>query len=908
MKFIFDPNQQYQQDAVKSVVDIFKGQPKADIYSYLNDIQSQLNGFDIGAQTKLVDYNIIANAEVNLSDSLLANNVFEIQANNNLAKSAHVTINLPTDNTAEVLFSEKLNINNDFTVEMETGTGKTYVYLRTIFELNAKYGWTKFIIVVPRIAIKEGVIKSYSQMKDHFAEIYNSPKVNFRQWNSKKRGIGKQFAYSPNIEILLLNIDAFARTRAIFNSDSDNGKPLDYIAQTKPIIILDEPQNMESPKRRDAINSLNPLFSLRYSATHKEIKNLVYSLNPVQAYNMGLVKQIEVDSVLLNSGDNKRLLAISHSSKNKPIAKLELDISDKAGLQKRAFSLMAGDELSDYAKREVYKGWIIDNIDTENSFIQFTNGEVLKLGVASDQERHAIIQTQIDQTVRNHFEKQKQLKNADIKVLSLFFIDKVANYVNDGFISQYFEQAFSKYANWPQFKDVIPYSAKQVHDGYFSTDSKGNAKDLKDSAEGATANDKDTISAYDRILKRKEQLISFNEPLCFLFSHTALREGWDNPNVFQICTINESVSTMRKRQEIGRGLRLAVNEHGQRVFDNKINVLTVIANESYDEFASKLQTEIEQDTGIKFDKRNIKPKTTDPIKIKLNKDITNNPDFKELWQKINQKTTYSLSFDEDALIYLASQKFANEHIAMPMAEIIKTKITDINATGIQNMVVNETMGNKYTPNYNFDLLKFVQKQTHLKRKTIKQIIDGANNFNIFIKSPQNYADTLVNVIELAKQDLLVDGIKYKKLDDIWAISLFNNDEVEKYFNDVYEPADLTKTTHNYVRVDSIIEYDYAYQLDNNSQIKFYFKLPKGFSIATPLGQYRPDWAVVFEADARIYFVSETKGVNNINDQNLKPAEKLKILYGQQHFKTIGQGVEFIAPTNAFIDTLSKLQL
>ena len=902
MKFLFDPNQQYQLDAVKSVVNIFAGQTPPTTTADLFTKQTVLPEFDKGVQTELLDLNIVPNKPVELDASVVAKNVFDVQASNKLTKSNFIT--KPVSKNSQ-MFTEELQDSTDFTVEMETGTGKTYVYLRTIFELNARYGWTKFIIVVPRIAIKEGVVKSFAQMKEHFAELYGAPKVNFTQWNSKKRGIGKQFATSSNIDIMVLNIDSFTRSNTIFNSDSDWGKPLAYIAQTNPILVLDEPQNMETDKRRSAIESLNPLFSLRYSATHKEIKNLVYSLNPVQAYNQGLVKQIEVDSVLSDSGDNKRLLAISHGSKNKLIAKIELDSSDKAGIQKRAFNLGVGDELSDYAKRDVYDGLVIDTIDAENSFVQFTNGEILSLGVANAEERLSIMKTQIDQTVRNHFIKQKQLKDQCIKVLSLFFIDRVANYINGGFLAQLFEESYNKYASWPQYKDLIPFNAKQVHGGYFSVDKKGNALDSKDSADGAVANDDATLSAYDKILKQKERLISFDEPLSFLFSHTALREGWDNPNVFQICTLNETVSVMKKRQEIGRGLRLAVDQAGARNFDRKVNVLTVVANESYDEFASKLQQEIEQDTGVVFAKSNIKPSKSEPVKLKVHKDLSKSTDFVELWNRISAKTTYTVEFEEEDLIELASEKLADAHIEKPRVKVLKSAI-EMNDTYVKASQVNEAVGEKVEEKINFDLLKLVQGQTKLKRTAIFSIIKKSGVGAKFISSPHHFADALINAISEAKQQLLVDGISYKRLNDSWAISLFKDEEIERAMRDVYEPQNIEKTALNYVPIDSGIEQAYAQELDNSPDVKFYFKLPRGFKITTPLGNYRPDWAVVFEQDVKIYFVSETKGVDSTNDFALKPAELMKIKYSRKHFEKLGSQVGFIAPTSSYKDTISKI--
>lgn len=906
MKFVFDPNQKFQLDAVKSVVNIFAGQPQqAPNFYYPSSLLQNPIISDDKEQLDLAT--VLANQPLLLNQATLAENVFAVQRKNNLPKSDHITkVNSTSDVASEnSLTHDELTDTNDYTIEMETGTGKTYVYLRTIFELNKAYGWTKFIIVVPRIAIKEGVIKSYKQMKDHFAEIYNAPQVHFYEWNSKKRGIGKQFATSTNIEIMVLNIDGFTRTNTIFNRDSDWGKPLQFIAATNPIIILDEPQNMESDKRRSAIDSLNPLFSLRYSATHKEIKNLVYSLNPVQAYNQGLVKQIEVDSVLSASGNKARLLDIGHKSKNEPYAKLAIDSSEKAGMQGKVVNVFVGDELADLVPNnpKPFAGWVVDTIDTVDNYVQFTNGEVLQLGVANANERMAIMKTQIDQTVRNHLEKQLTLKPLGIKVLSLFFIDRVANYINGGFLAEMFEEAYTKYAQYPRYKEVTKYDVKTVHSGYFSVDKKGIAKDSRDTADGATG--ADDISAYDKILKQKERLISFSEPLGFLFSHTALREGWDNPNVFQICTLNETVSIMKKRQEIGRGLRLAVNQDGARIFDRSVNVLTVIANESYDEFATKLQQEIQEDTGVTFEKTNIrKTPPLETVAVKSRKDLTNNADFMQLWAKISTKTTYTLHFDETDLVERASVIFKDKHIALPRIKVTKTQVI-INNTNITGNAVNEAIGEKeavLAPG--FDVVGTVQRQTYLKRKTINEIIQMSGQAYMFARSPHNFADALIFSIEQAKEQSLIDGITYKKLDEKWAISLFDNEELETAMRNLYKPENDAKTALNFVPIDSGVEYEYAHALDNEPDVRFYFKLPRGFKIPTPLGNYRPDWAVVFEQDKRIYFVSETKGTEDAN--SLKPSELLKITYARKHFTAIGGDVRYIAPTPSLQNTINQM--
>jgi type III restriction enzyme len=520
MKLRFDPNQQFQIDAINSIVGIFEGQPlNYGDFSFTIDNENYLFQ-DGGVGNRLT-----------VSEEQILENVRAVQEKNELS------------------VSDALD-GMHFSVEMETGTGKTYVYLRTIYELNKNYGFKKFVIVVPSIAIR------------------------------------RNFAISNTIQILVINIDSFAKDENIINKPNDKltgKKPVEFIQATSPIVIVDEPQNVETDIRKKAIENLNPLCTLRYSATHINRYNMVYSLDPVKAYDLGIVKQIEVDSIVT--------------------AKIKIDVNAKDGVKRKSVTAKVGDDLYEISSaREIYKnGYIINGIDVADGFIELSNGEIVFVGDTFGGLNDEVIKVQIKKTVEEHFLKERKLKERGIKVLSLFFIDRVANYRAydsdgkplKGKLAKWFEEAYREVARKSAYKGLIPFEVDDVHNGYFAQDKKGKWKDTK----GNTRADDDT---FKLIMKNKERLLDIDEPLRFIFSHSALREGWDNPNVFQICTLNETRSELKKRQEIGRGLRLAVNQEGSRIQDMNINRLTLIANESYEDFAKQLQAEIEEDCGVSF--------------------------------------------------------------------------------------------------------------------------------------------------------------------------------------------------------------------------------------------------------------------------------------------------------------------
>ena len=581
-------NQEFQTDAASSIVDLFKGQEKLQSTFEITNIEST----DLFNQNEFGVSNV-----VKISKEELLNNMHEIQRKNNLP----LTDDIEDENGA---------LHLSFSEEMETGTGKTYVYTKTIFELNKRYGFTKFIIVVPSVAIREGVYKSLEVTKEHFENQYDNVPCRYFIYNSSKLSDVRQFATSSNIEIMIINIDAFKKAENIINQAQDklNGETaMKYIQATNPIVIIDEPQSVDNTdKAKEAIASLNPSCVLRYSATHREKINLMYRLTPVDAYQMGLVKQICVSSNEVANDFNKPYVKLlSVSNENGFRAKIELDVEAKGGsVSRKTVTVKPNDDLFLISgERELYDGYAIAGIDCTPGFecIEFSNTETVMLGKSIGSiDENIIKEAQIKKTIRIHLDKELRYLDHGIKVLSLFFIDEVKKYRTPegekGPYAEMFERCYNELINLPKYqplKSQFPADATAIHNGYFSQDKKGAFKDTK----GDTAADYDT---YNTIMKDKEWLLSYDCPLRFIFSHSALKEGWDNPNVFQICTLIEQKSTFTCRQKIGRGLRLCVNQDGERIEDKNINVLHVVANESFSEFAETLQKEIETETGVKF--------------------------------------------------------------------------------------------------------------------------------------------------------------------------------------------------------------------------------------------------------------------------------------------------------------------
>lgn len=876
MKLHFNSKQQYQLDAISSVTRLFEGQP-------LSKGEFELSGNGTLDLTELGFGN-----RISITETDLLKNLQQVQLENELSYSDKLEKFSYREINGEEQFVETTFPN--FTVEMETGTGKTYVYLRTIYELNKLYGFTKFVIVVPSIAIREGVLKSLQITEEHLQNLYNRVPVNYFVYDSRRLPQLKNFATSNAIQIMIINIDSFAKDTNIINleRDSTQGKrPIEYIQATKPIVILDEPQNMETDIRKKGIANLNPLFVLRYSATHKYRYNLIYKLDPVKAYDLGLVKQIEVDSVYSENDFNDAFIQLENitSAKTKITAKVKIDVNSDSGVKRKSVKVDARNydlyKLS--GNREQYKDLFVIAANFEEKFIELSNGKIIHIGETTGDFKDEIMKVQIQKAVEEHFIKEKQLKEKGIKVLSLFFIDRVANYRSydengnpaKGKFALWFEESFEKLKT--KFSDVINYDKEKVHNGYFAQDNKGNFKDSK------TGESKDDDSTYQLIMRDKERLLNPEEPLRFIFSHSALREGWDNTNVFQICTLNETTSEMKKRQEIGRGLRLCVNENGYRVLDKNINRLTVIANESYEEFANKLQQEIEEDCGVEFTGR-IRDKRK-RVPVKLRKAFEADPRFLELWDKIKHKTKYKVDYSTNELIRAVAKAIKGmPEVTQPLIRTMKTGVNLVRE-GVEGYQIN--FGVHKIEDYRTeipDIAGYIQSRTDLTRSTIIKILCESERINDVLKNPQLFLDMTVKQIKDVLNELMVEGIKYEKIGETqyYSMELFAEKELDGYKDYLYKVKNEDKTLYNYIPFDSEVEKKFAEQCETNERVEFYIKLPNWFVINTPIGTYNPDWALIFKYDKKIYFVAETK--YSLDPKQRYSHENYKIKCGKKHFE------------------------
>lgn len=897
-------HQEYQERAVQSVVQVFDGQPLAK------------SEFALAGQSASVEYaadGSIGNALL-LSEEQLLTNVQAVQKSNGLPEVSTRLVVSTSDNAKEEF--SRLNL----TLEMETGTGKTYTFIRTMYELNKVYGFKKFVVVVPSVAIREGAIKNLEVTRSHFAADYSNVPCVPILYDSGKLTDLRHFAQSDALSVLVINIDSFTKDSNKINQKGEKAfAPIEYIRDVNPIVIVDEPQNFETDIRRKALMDLNPLCTLRYSATHKNPYNLLYTLNPVQAYDLGLVKQIEVDGVEADADHNQAFVELlSMDAKAKGItAKVRIDVNDKTSVKRKDITLKLGDDLFDKSnQRDVYEdGYILNEIRAEDNEIEFSGGRILRLGESQGGLKEDVMRFQIERTVANHFAKLKNLQPLGIKVLSLFFIDKVANYrafdeegkSTLGKFGVWFEEAFAKYANKPQYKGLIPHAVADVHDGYFSGDKKGKGGAAKiiwiDSTEKGSKKDDET---YTLIMRAKEQLLGFAEPLQFIFSHTALREGWDNPNVFQICTLNETKSLMKKRQEIGRGLRLCVNQIGERVHDKKINVLTVIPNENYQAFAKALQTEIEDETGVSFEGRVKNARAKARVKRKV---LSAEDDvfFKAIWEKINYQTRYTVKLETPELIEKCVTLLGDTNqypkVQAPKIRALKAKIK-INEEGVQGIETGmdrsvAKMQQLMVP----DIYAYIQNRVHLSRATIFSILDASNRLNELLINPQAFLDTAIAAIKNSLQELLVRGIEYHHINGKrYEMCLFD-EEMETYLSSLYpmsgdSEVGVSKTllqaqpindeklpigeAFACVLSDSDVESNFAHDCSLDDRVRFFFKLPSKFKIPTPLGNYNPDWAVVFEGDKKVYFVAETKSTTI--EAKRRSEENLKIDCGRAHFE------------------------
>ncbi|MCF8002470.1 MAG: DEAD/DEAH box helicase family protein [Halanaerobiales bacterium] len=864
MKFKFNPNIDYQNQAIDSVIQLFDG----------NRTEESNIAYDRYLEEgKLINVRAVPN-KLNLSDDELLDNLKKVQNENEIEQDI-----------------EKIE-NMDFTIEMETGTGKTYVYFRTILELHKKYGMKKFIIVVPSVAIREGVMKTYEITKEHFQKLYDQVIYDCYEYDSSNLNLLKQFANSSNIKIMVMTIDSFNKDENIinrYNDRTEGQKPIELVKATNPILILDEPQNMESEISKEALASLNPLFKLRYSATHRNYYNLIYRLTPVDAYNKNLVKKIEVLSVVEDDDYSNVYVKVKDFDRSSRGIKAKLEIYKKlkSGIKRGNATVYQGDDLLDKSNGlEEYRGFKVSEIDLRYDHIKFENGITLEKSEVQGLDKKNLMKIQIEKTVEEHFRKQYRLRDKDIKVLSLFFIDKVDNYVKeDGFIKKTFKKAYNRLKDSPNewakpYKDL---ESDKVHSGYFAKKDDGDYYD-----DNSTSYMKQNREAYDLIMKDKEKLLSFEEPTQFIFSHSALREGWDNPNVFNICTLNESYSKIRKRQEIGRGVRIPVDQEGERRFDNE-NILTVVANESYKDYVAKLQTQYKDDFTDEIEEIDIGDRRKrKSVKFKEDKVCFGDwEEFKELWDRISSKTQYKINLNSDKLKESCIEKINQLDIDDIKVRIDRAEVKFKQGTRLDSEIIgsgSEKLDKKFVIK---NFLKKIDQETELTKTTIIAILNGVNNLDLLFKDPYKYVSSIIKIINRTKENLLVNGIKYFQIDDKYEMSLF--EDLEGYEDNLVE---VDKSIYEYVIFDSESEKRFAEKLDKDPRVNLFVKLPNWFKVNTPIGGYNPDWAIVIddvdeygETQRRLYLVRETKHTSG-NLENIRESEKKKIICAREHFNEI----------------------
>ena len=834
--------QQHQEKAINSIVDLFQGQLKTDSF------------YDI------FDGEAVCANELLISQEDILRNLHKVQKLNNIEES---------------LMLETL----DFSIEMETGTGKTFVYIKTILELFAKYGWTKYIIIVPSIAIKEGVLNSLSSMYEYFKNEYKF-NYDYFEYDSSRLGNLKHFIRDDNLQIMIMTIDSFKRVDTVLNMPKEGfiGSPKESLQKTNPILILDEPQNMESDLSKSALNELNPLFTLRYSATHKNYYNLVYSLGAKEALDNGLVKQIDVLALSENQTINDVYInvikiEIDKSSK-KPVATLELIVKNKDEFTTKLLKIKGDDSLKDKTKNPIYSGFIVDEISFKESFIKFENGVKLGINDINGQVKKEIQKEQISEAIKRHMMKFEELKQKDIKVLSLFFVDKVANFLasENGWMEEHFVKEFNRLKiEFESFKNIEP---KDVYAYYFAK----RKTDFIDELKNNDSDRKIQKETYDLIMKDKEKLLSFEDSHSFIFSHSALKEGWDNPNVFFITTLNDTKSQMKKRQIIGRGVRLAVDSNGKRVEDKDINRLTVIANESFDEFARSLQLEYEINGNEKSYQKPNNLANKKLAKRKYSFESEELKEFRKLWEKLKQKTVYEITLNSKQYEDKVTEKI--KYIEVREKKIVKQfGNIESNFDGY----VSESKSLKIDFEEDLpNIVDILEKQIGLSKETIINIFEkvGIEEFTKeFIKNSDEYVKKAIEIFEDTMFDMLSqDGLIYKKVDDYYEFSNIFLDEISGY-----DLEDCKKGLYEAEQYDSDIEKKFIKDSDF-SDFKIFTKLPKKFKIKTPLGTYNPDFAVIKFDDSEGSFIVETKGSDKKRDSRTR--EDWQIEYAKKHFKLI----------------------
>jgi type III restriction enzyme len=1009
--------QQYQTVAVDAVVDVFAGQPYADGVKYRIDPGKE-------AVLTLLEDAGLRNAESALTSPQLLANVHGVQQARGLT---------PSKGLKDPVRVSVAPLNLD--IEMETGTGKTYVYTKTIMELHKRYGWSKYIVVVPSIAIREGVKKSFDITAEHFQQIYGTKPRTF-VYNSSRLHELERFSSDAGVQVMIINIQAFNATgkdaRRIYEvlDDFQSRRPIDVIAANRPILIIDEPQKIEGDAKKpskslEALGLFNALFALRYSATHKIERTKVHRLDAVDAYNQKLVKKIAVRGITVKHlAGSTAYLYVDGLEVGKgadfPKARVELEVQTAQGIKRQVKRLSQGMNLHDISGGiEAYKGLFIRDVDANRDIIELSNGDIIGAGevtedVAEDQKRRI----QIREVIRAHLDKERELFAQGIKALSLFFIDEVAKYRDYGredTLGEYacvFEEEYEAVLadflgqldldeaaeRYRKHVEAIP--VRKTHEGYFSIDKKtGRSIDGSVKKTGETAGQSDDVDAYDLILKDKERLLSFEEPVRFIWSHSALREGWDNPNVFVMGMLKKSDNTTTRRQEIGRGLRLSVDQHGERM-DNPvtvhdINELTVVTDESYTEFVTALQKEIVESLSARPRKASVDyftgkqfktadgstsvlektvaqalynhlirnnyidddglvtqeykdaradgtlaaptadalktvidfvwplvdalyldvPKPTDgrkPKKIPFNEANFKKREFQELWGRINHKAVYQVEFDSAELIancIRVLDKSLNVTVMQYLVEsgkqVVGLEVEQLEAgtgfkvseTKMEHSAVSAGSTVKY------DLLGEIAEKTQLTRRTCAAILTGINpgTFARFKQNPEQFITEAARLINEQKAAVIVEHLTYDPLDNRYDSSIFTENQTAQ---DLSKAGDkLKKSVYEYVVTDSKVERSFVEQLDVSDEVVVYSKLPRGFFIPTPVGDYNPDWAIAFRDDItkikHVYFVAETKG--SLSTLELRGVEGAKIDCARKFFATLneklGHGVKYDVVTD-----------
>ena len=990
-------NQPFQAAAAQAVCDVFEGQPYRAPGAYLMD-----RGHNDQTALRMDEvFTGFSNALITpeLNEAALLENLQRVQRNNALKPD------------------EELKGNFNLTVEMETGVGKTYTYIKTMFELNKRYGWSKFIVVVPSVAIREGVNKSFQITEDHFLEAYGK-KIRYFIYNSKSLNEIDRFASDSAINVMIINSQAFnaqgkdARRIRMELDEFRSRRPIDILAATHPILIIDEPQSVEGKKTIEGLKDFKPLMTLRYSATHRpdRVFNMVYRLDALDAYNKKLVKKIAVKGVSETSstgtGGYVYLQSINVESSGNPTATIEFELRGSNSIRKITRKVGLGfdlyqhsDGLDEYSDHYVISR--IDARDTEN-YVEFLNGIKLYPGdVVGSVNEELLRRIQIREAILSHIERERHLFPKGIKVLSLFFIDEVAKYkrydengiAQNGDYAEVFEEeyrqivenrqtAIDEVSGYGDYLDGI--DAAATHAGYFSIDKKSNQ--MVNSKVKRSETSADDPDAYDLIMKDKERLLSFEEPVRFIFSHSALREGWDNPNVFQICTLKSSGSEVRKRQEVGRGLRLAVDQNGDRMDEellgadvHNINVLTVVASESYEDFTRALQSEMAEavagrpqkvsarlfegkvlhkedgsdvtvsqemaqqiydqlliggyiDTATHlpseryqeekqgdldlpaelvdlqqgivelmdsvYDPSLLQPENARAYNVepKADTEKLHSAEFKALWSRINRKSFYTVSFDENELIRRAvevlNQKLEVDHISVIVTEGQQQASIDdqrqlSEGVAFTTARISSHIVDAYAnTNVKYDLVGKLVEGTGLTRKAIVKILTGLDivKFDMFAYNPESFIMHATRLIKEQQATLIIEHITYNKLETTYDSNIFTEPTLKGKLGT--NAVEVQHSLYDYLIYDSTNEKKFAEKLDASEEVAIYVKLPSGFFIDTPVGKYNPDWAIAFnEGTVRhVYFIAETKG--SMESLQLKGIEEAKIHCAREHFKAI----------------------